>query len=104
MKFINIKLTDVALGLLLAGCVISTTMADSPPNVKLVSETYTVHTGDTISKIAGQYIDKNTGTRRQIDEFTEGIIELNFDLLKDRQSHCTIYPGDQIKVNYWVRE
>jgi hypothetical protein len=104
LKFVDISFKNVVLGLLLIGCVIMTTGATNRPNVKLVSETIVIYTGDTISDIAGQYMTKNTGTRRQLDEFTEGIIELNYDLLKERPSHCIVYPDDQIKVNYWIRE
>ena len=67
----------------------------------LVEETYVVRPGDTIWGIAEEYIIKNTATRRYIIEYKEGIYELNPWLL-DRKGQ--IYPGDEIRVTYWVKE
>ena len=67
----------------------------------LVEETYVVRPGDTLWGIAEQYIVKNTATRRYILEYKEGLYELNPWLL-DRKGE--IYPGDKIKVTYWVKE
>ena len=67
----------------------------------LVEEVYTVRPGDTIWDIAERYVAKNTGTRRYILEYKSGMEELNPWLL-DRAG--MIYPGDEIKVTYWVKE
>lgn len=67
----------------------------------LVEEVYTVRPGDTIWGIAERYVAKNTGTRRYILEYKSGIEELNPWLL-DRDG--MIYPGDKLKVTYWVKE
>ena len=66
----------------------------------LVEEIYVVRPGDTIWGIAEEYIAKNTGTRRYILEYKSGMEELNPWLL-DRDG--MIYPGDEIKVTYWVK-
>ena len=66
----------------------------------LVEETYVVRPGDTIWGIAERYIVKNTATRRYILEYKEGLYELN-PWLRDRKG--MIYPGDEIKVTYWVK-
>ena len=66
----------------------------------LVEEVYTVRPGDTIWGIAEEYVKKNTGTRRYILEYKSGMEELNPWLL-DRDG--MIYPGDEIKVTYWVK-
>lgn len=66
----------------------------------LVEEVYTVRPGDTIWGIAERYVAKNTGTRRYILEYKSGMEELNPWLL-DRDG--MIYPGDEIKVTYWVK-
>ena len=69
-------------------------------NAVLVEEVYTVRPGDTIWGIAERYVAKNTGTRRYILEYKSGMEELNPWLL-DRNG--MIYPGDEIKVTYWVK-
>lgn len=67
----------------------------------LVEETYVVRPGDTIWGIAERYIVKNTATRRYILEYKEGLYELNPWLVERRGE---IYPGDEIRVTYWVKE
>jgi len=66
----------------------------------LVEETYVVRPGDTIWGIAEEYIVKNTATRRYILEYKEGLYELNPWLVERRGE---IYPGDEIRVTYWVK-
>ena len=68
---------------------------------KLVQTVYTVKDGDTLRDISEMFLPLNTGGRRYILEFEEGIVELNPELLGNRGN---IYPGQQIKVNYWVKE
>lgn len=74
---------------------------DNGKNAVLVEETYVVRPGDTIWGIAEEFCAKNTGTKRYILEYKSGIEELNPWLL-DRKGE--IYPGDEIKVTYWVKE
>ena len=66
----------------------------------LVEEVYTVRPGDTLWGIAEEYVKKNTGTRRYILEYKSGMEELN-PWLVERKGE--IYPGDKIKVTYWVK-
>ena len=66
----------------------------------LVEETYVVKSGDTIWGIAETYCAKNTGSRRYILEYKSGMEENNPWLL---ERHGMIYPGDEIKVTYWVK-
>ena len=63
----------------------------------LVEDTYTVKAGDTLTSIAQQYIQKNTYGQRNIDEFIEGIMELNDMTATD------IHVGDKLRINYWVK-
>jgi len=73
---------------------------DDGKNAVLVEEVYVVRPGDTIWGIAETYLKKNTGTRRYILEYKSGIEELNPWLLERKGM---IYPGDEIKVTYWVK-
>lgn len=74
---------------------------DDGKNAVLVEEVYTVRAGDTIWGIAEEYVAKNTGTRRYILEYKSGIEELN-PWLVERKGE--IYPGDRLKLTYWVKE
>lgn len=67
----------------------------------LVEEVYVVKPGDTLWEISETYLRKNTGTRRYILEYKSGMEELNPWLLERKGE---IYPGDKIKVTYWVKE
>lgn len=68
---------------------------------KLVQTVYTVREGDTLRDISERFLPLNTGGRRYILEFEEGIVELNPELWENRGS---IYPGQEIRINYWVKE
>ena len=68
---------------------------------KLVQTVYTVKDGDTLRDISERFLPLNTGGRRYILEFEEGIVELNPELQQDRGK---IYPGQKIRINYWVKE
>ena len=68
---------------------------------KLVETTYIVKEGDTLRDISEAYLPLNTGGRRYILEFEESIVELNPELQQDRGK---IYPGQEIRINYWVKE
>ena len=68
---------------------------------KLVETVYTVREGDTLRDISERFLPLNTGGRRYILEFEEGIVELNPELWENRGS---IYPGQKIRINYWVKE
>lgn len=73
---------------------------DDGGDAVLVEEVYTVRPGDTIWGIAEEYVAKNTGTRRYILEYKEGIYENN-PWLVDRGG--MLHPGDKLTMTYWVR-
>ena len=73
---------------------------DGGKNAVLVEEVYVVKPGDTLWGISETYLAKNTGTRRYILEYKEGIYENN-PWLVERAG--MIYPGDEIKATYWVK-
>lgn len=63
-----------------------------------VTETYTVTKSDTLQGIAERFIVKNTGTVRQIDEFREGIRELNYSVIGDDDD---VKSGEILQIGYW---
>lgn len=73
---------------------------DDTRDAVLVEETYTVRQGDTLWGIAEEYVAKNTGTRRYILEYKEGMYENN-PWLVDRKG--LIRPGDELQMTYWVK-
>nr|DAR67616.1 MAG TPA: LysM [Caudoviricetes sp.] len=74
---------------------------DDGKNAVVIEEVYTVKQGDTLWDIAETYCSKNTGTRRYILEYKEGIYENN-PWLVDRKG--LICPGDQLVLTYWVKD
>lgn len=95
----------VIAGCVIAGLAILLAGAASEPwndgkNAVLVEEVYTVRPGDTIWDIAETYCAKNTGTRRYILEYKEGMYENN-PWLVDRKG--LIRPGDELQMTYWVK-
>lgn len=66
-----------------------------------VETVYTVQPGDTLWSISEEYLQKNTGGRRYIMEFMEGIKELNPWI---KENNYVIHPGDKIRVNYWIKK
>jgi len=95
LKPVLIGSVFVALAALFSGA------AEQETDAVLVEEIYTIKAGDTLWDIAETYLAKNTGTRRYILEYKSGIEELNPWLVERRG---IIYPGDEIKVAYWVKE
>ena len=73
---------------------------DGGKNAVLVEETYVVRPGDTIWGIAEEFCAKNTGTKRYILEYKEGMYENN-PWLVERDG--LIYPGDKLNMTYWVK-
>ena len=91
----------ILLGVALTAIVTFSTGACSSRQ-QLVEDTYTVQAGDSLWSISEEFLQKNTGGRRYSLEFKSGIKELNPWLL-ERPSECEIYPGDELRINYWVK-
>ena len=94
----------VIIGCCIAGAAILFAGACNPwerdTGAVLVEEVYTVKPGDTLWGISEAYLAKNTGTRRYILEYKEGMYENN-PWLMERAG--MIYPGDELTLTYWVK-
>ena len=64
-----------------------------------IETTYVVQRGDTLWDIGEMFIEKNTGGRRYILEFIEGIKEINPELAQG-----TLYPGQVLRISYFVKK
>ena len=96
-----LKKAAICFAIAAAGFTMLGACASDTSHQRLVEETYTVQQGDTLRTIAEAYLPKNTGGRRYILEFEEGIEELNPWIV---ENHYTIHPGDKIKITYWVKD
>lgn len=67
----------------------------------LVEDIHIVQPGDTLWSISEEYMHRNTGGRRYIMEFVEGVKELNPWI---QENGYIIHPGDKVRVNYWVKK
>ena len=70
---------------------------------QLITETYDVQEGDTLSTIAQDFIEKNTYSKRELKEFEYGIVEINPFLAKREKEGFILYVGETIKINYWIK-
>jgi hypothetical protein len=59
--------------------------------------THTVEQGETLTSIASKYITPD----REIREFREGIVELNYGEVFCGRKPPEVIPGDAIKVSFW---
>ncbi len=66
-----------------------------------VEITYVVQPGDTIWHIGEEHIKLNTGGRRYLPEFVEGIKELNPWV---KENDYVIHAGDKIRISYWIKK
>jgi len=66
-----------------------------------VETVHKVQKGETLWSISEDYLKRNTGGRRYILEFKEGIKELNPWLVESKEQ---IQPGDKITIRYWVKK
>ena len=66
-----------------------------------VETVYTVQPGDRLCSISEEYLQKNTGGRRYILEFKEGIKELNPWLIDSKEQ---VHPGDKVTISYWIKK
>ena len=93
-------LKKILLLTIIMSCAFGVAMATVPGEkaYRLVTENYVVQDGDTLDSIARYYIKKNTYGPREINEFREGIRELNYDMIKDGD----VKKGEMLKINYWI--
>jgi protein involved in polysaccharide export with SLBB domain len=67
---------------------------------QLIETTYVVEPGDTVWSIGERHLKLNTGGRRYLPEFIQGIEELNPWI---KEQNYMIHPGDEVRINYWVK-
>lgn len=78
--------------------------ACAPDKAVMLTETYIVQAGDTLDAISYKYMAKNDYGPRDVREFREGIIELNWDkVFAGRVPHGLLMPGDKLQINYWAK-
>lgn len=77
---------------------LNASVCQATPGYEYIIEEYVVQENDTLEKIAGEFIIKNTYGEREIREFTEGIKELNCLLSNE------IETGQIIKISYWTKK
>ena len=97
-------LKKIICGIFIGGCIIfflTGFVEETTSDQILVETTYTVKKGDTLWNISEEYLKKNTGGRRYILEFQEGIRQLNTEL---HPKNSQIYPGQKLRINYWIRK
>ena len=66
-----------------------------------VEITYVVKPGDTLWHIGEEHIKLNTGGRRYLPEFVEGIKELNPWV---KENNYVLNAGDKIRISYWIKK
>ena len=89
-----------AIKILLVSLLVAASMATcmAADRFHLVQSHYVVREGDTLDSIALAYIKKNTYGKRDLEEFKEGIRELN-----NIEYGEEVYPGEDLRINYWVK-
>lgn len=72
------------------------------PKGQLITETYIVKANDTLYEISYHFMTKSS-VRNDVREFRDSIIQLNWEtVFKNRSPYGMIFPGDQLKINYYV--
>ncbi len=103
IRFARIKkrrIEKIIIGAALIGTALITAGFYSGDQVQ-VETVHKVQAGETLWGISEDYLKKNTGGRRYILEFKEGIKELNPWLIESKEQ---IQPGDKITIRYWVKK
>lgn len=68
---------------------------------ELIQTEYEVQEGDTLDSIAYEFMALNTYGQRDITEFEEGIVDLNYDELIEND--WELEPGMELRINYWTK-
>ena len=63
------------------------------------TEYYVTQPGDTLESIAVRFINRNTYSARQFNEFAEGIAETNPQYFMGKNKVVPV--GVRLKINYW---
>jgi hypothetical protein len=94
----------VLAGAVIGACVLGSCGCENKPAGYLVTEDYTVVSGDNLDQIAATYMAKSS-VRRDIREFREGIIQENWEtVFSGRYPYGLLMPGDKLKINYWKED
>lgn len=63
-------------------------------------ESYTVQSNERLETVASKFIVKNTATVRRLDEFGDGIRQLNYGVIGDGE----VKEGQVLQIGYWIKK
>lgn len=72
-------------------------LCSANPTMRLEA-THVVKEGETLDSIAKAYMTKD----REIREFKEGIVEMNYEMIFEKRIDKRVRHGDKLIIGYWI--